>query len=108
MRSTRTSSAPLDDERERDAEQRERLDQADPDEHGGPDLVRVLRLSSHRLDRLPDQDPQANPGTDPRDPDDEPLADRLQPREITSGLCEQPQHPFLPWFPVWPSALPPA
>ena len=52
----------LDDERERDAEQRERLDQTDADEHRGADLTRVLGLTRHGLDGLADQDAQPMPG----------------------------------------------
>ena len=60
------SSPSSDDERERDAEERERLDQADADEHRGADLIRVLGLAGHRLDRLADQD--AEPDARARSP----------------------------------------
>src|SRR6478672_2266730 len=86
----------LDDERERDAEQRERLDQPDPDEHGRADLTGVLGLASHRLDRLADQDPKADAGADGGEPDHEPLADGLQTGSDINGLRDEMQHPVPP------------
>jgi hypothetical protein len=82
--------------RERDAEQRERLDQPDADEHGRTDLTGVLGLASHRLDRLADQDPQADAGADRGETDDEPLADGLQTGSDINGLRDEMQHPVPP------------
>ena len=59
---TRSTSASLgDDERERDAEQRQGLDQPDADEHRRSTWPRT-GLARHRLDGMPDQTPSPTPG----------------------------------------------
>src|SRR5580765_784032 len=98
-----TATLPSDDERERDAEQRQRLDQTDADEHGGANLVRVLRLTRHGLDGLADQDAEADPRADRGESDHETLADRLQARRDIRGLCDEMEHRCLPFL----SARPP-
>src|SRR3954453_15740741 len=102
----KTTAPPLDDERERDAEQRERLDQADADEHRGADLTGVFGVASHCLDRLADQDPQPDAGTDRGQTDDEPLADGLQTGSHIDGLRDEMQHPVPPSLVLFRYRLP--
>src|SRR4029453_2972595 len=88
-----TSAPSLDDERERDAEQRQGLDQPDADEHRRSNLAGVLRLARHGLHGMPDQHPEPDPGPDRREPDDETAADGLKARaDVPRRLSEQSQH----------------
>jgi hypothetical protein len=86
LKMTANIVGPSDDEREGDAEQSQRLDQPDADEHVRPDLSGVLGLPGHRLDGLPDQDPQTDARPDGRKADDEALADRGNRVEVTGDL----------------------
>src|SRR5688572_7775095 len=82
----------LDDEREGDAEQRQRLDESDTDEHGCAHLPRVFGLTSHGLDGLADQDPEPDARSDRGETDHEAPADRGQALEVSRELREQCQH----------------
>src|SRR5690606_18232606 len=66
--------AALDREGEHETEQGEGLDHRDADEHRGTDRGRCLRLAGHRLDRLADQDAQADAGADRAEAEREPVA----------------------------------
>src|SRR5215204_4669837 len=64
-----------DDERQHEAEQRQRLDERDTEEHRRAHHAGRLGLPSHRLDRLAHQEADADAGADGGEAVDEALAD---------------------------------
>src|SRR5215831_5549423 len=88
-----------DDERQHEPEERQRLDQPDPDEHRAANHPGCLGLPGHGLDRLAHEDADPDPRSDGREPVYQASADRRSERGggEPPEVREQFDHSFPPW-----------